>query len=463
VLLTLLNVIDYGMNVQEAVDAPRFHQQWMPNPTSVEPFALSPDTRRILEGMGHVFAPPRQANHMAAILIGAPALGAPPVGGNRLYGANDPRATPAWRPGTDAHGRRRGGAALAGCPARDRGRVAAARRAAESPIERYLDPARLETERRLLRRLPHCGRPRRARRCRRRLVRDLAARRAAARDTRRRRRAARLHQRLPAPRRGRRRRGRMRKRAQPLRLPVSQLDLRRPRRSRRPAARGRFPTVPRSAASLVELPVAERFGLVWAVPEPAAGFHWDAYFGPLAAELDGLGYDGAAASPHELRFAQPSNWKLVLDANLESYHFQYAHRATIAHLFHDNLVQQASFGRHQRIVLAKRSIVRGRRRGAGSCPDVGAARPALQHHLFHLPGDLPALGGRPRQRLLGHARHARRRAPCASWMLVPGRTMHAARPSTGAATGRCSGTRSTRTSRSPPRCSAASRAAPTGA
>ena len=44
------------MTVQEAVDAPRFHQQWLPNPTQLEPFALSPDTRRILEGMGHVFA-----------------------------------------------------------------------------------------------------------------------------------------------------------------------------------------------------------------------------------------------------------------------------------------------------------------------------------------------------------------------------------------------------------------------
>jgi len=91
VLHTLLNVIDYGMDVQEAVDAPRFHQQWMPNPTSVEAFALSPDTRRILEGMGHVFASSRSANHMTAILIGAPTLGGPPVGGNRFYGANDPR------------------------------------------------------------------------------------------------------------------------------------------------------------------------------------------------------------------------------------------------------------------------------------------------------------------------------------------------------------------------------------
>ncbi|MCE9657969.1 MAG: gamma-glutamyltransferase [Burkholderiales bacterium] len=91
VLQTLINVVDHGMNVQEAVDAPRFHQQWLPNPTSLEPFALSTDTRRILEGMGHVFTVSRPANHMAAILIGAPSLGGQPVGGNRFYGANDPR------------------------------------------------------------------------------------------------------------------------------------------------------------------------------------------------------------------------------------------------------------------------------------------------------------------------------------------------------------------------------------
>jgi len=91
VLHTILNVVDYGMNVQEAVDAPRFHQQWLPDVTNVETFALSPDTRKILTDMGHNLGVPQPANHMAAIIVGAPSLGGKPVGANRFYGANDPR------------------------------------------------------------------------------------------------------------------------------------------------------------------------------------------------------------------------------------------------------------------------------------------------------------------------------------------------------------------------------------
>jgi gamma-glutamyltranspeptidase/glutathione hydrolase len=91
VLLSMLNVLDYGMDIQQAVDAPRFHQQWLPATTLVEDDALSSHTRAALERMGHEFGSPQPENHVAAILIGAPALDAAPVGKNRFYGGLDRR------------------------------------------------------------------------------------------------------------------------------------------------------------------------------------------------------------------------------------------------------------------------------------------------------------------------------------------------------------------------------------
>jgi len=48
----LMGVVDYGMNIQEAVDAQRFHQQWLPDFTYLEQ-GFSPDIVKGLEGMGH--------------------------------------------------------------------------------------------------------------------------------------------------------------------------------------------------------------------------------------------------------------------------------------------------------------------------------------------------------------------------------------------------------------------------
>ena len=94
VLLTILNVIDYGMDIQQAVDAPRFHQQWLPDFTNLEPGAISPDVRTTLEGWGQKFGTPQEANHVAAILVGAPSLGGKPVG------LPSPQSSPASRRGS---------------------------------------------------------------------------------------------------------------------------------------------------------------------------------------------------------------------------------------------------------------------------------------------------------------------------------------------------------------------------
>jgi gamma-glutamyltranspeptidase/glutathione hydrolase len=56
VLLTILNHLDFGMNVRDSVDAPRIHHQWMPDQIFVDS-TVSPDTMAILRKMGHTLRP----------------------------------------------------------------------------------------------------------------------------------------------------------------------------------------------------------------------------------------------------------------------------------------------------------------------------------------------------------------------------------------------------------------------
>ncbi|MFO1147162.1 MAG: gamma-glutamyltransferase [Alsobacter sp.] len=106
-LETAMNVIDHGMTIQEAVDAPRFHHQWLPDQVYVEPFALSADTRKALTEMGYTLTQQAPWGAAEAIMI-APEMPIPlvtpgqqastsdsMVGGaqepGRRYGANDNR------------------------------------------------------------------------------------------------------------------------------------------------------------------------------------------------------------------------------------------------------------------------------------------------------------------------------------------------------------------------------------
>jgi gamma-glutamyltranspeptidase/glutathione hydrolase len=71
VLLTLLNVLDFGMNAQEAVDAPRFNHQWLPDVIRHERFGLSVDTVAALMAKGHKVQEIEQQGVAEVILVGS--------------------------------------------------------------------------------------------------------------------------------------------------------------------------------------------------------------------------------------------------------------------------------------------------------------------------------------------------------------------------------------------------------
>lgn len=82
------NVIDFGMNIQEAENASRFHHQWLPDFVYMEPFAFSKDTQEILEKMGYKFklGSPYNTQYWGAIT----SLTIDPVT-SKIYGAVDAR------------------------------------------------------------------------------------------------------------------------------------------------------------------------------------------------------------------------------------------------------------------------------------------------------------------------------------------------------------------------------------
>jgi len=82
-LCVITNVVDYEMNIQHAIDAPRIHHQWLPDELVYEPYGLSGDTLKALMARGHKVAKPRYLGDAEGIMI-------EPETGLRL-GATDPR------------------------------------------------------------------------------------------------------------------------------------------------------------------------------------------------------------------------------------------------------------------------------------------------------------------------------------------------------------------------------------
>jgi gamma-glutamyltranspeptidase/glutathione hydrolase len=81
VLEAIINIVDYGMGPQEAVDAPRLHQQWRPEEVFVEHSALAPEAAGRLIEMGYKLVERRPWGAVELIKIA----------GGRLLGISDSR------------------------------------------------------------------------------------------------------------------------------------------------------------------------------------------------------------------------------------------------------------------------------------------------------------------------------------------------------------------------------------
>ena len=81
VLQVLMNCIDFDMNIQEAVNAPRIHHQWYPDEIYYEEFGLSEDVKDNLKKMGYKLGGEKTLGRSECIMADK----------NYIYGASDPR------------------------------------------------------------------------------------------------------------------------------------------------------------------------------------------------------------------------------------------------------------------------------------------------------------------------------------------------------------------------------------
>ena len=110
-----------------------------------------------------------------------------------------------------------------------------------------------------------------------------------------------------------------------------------------------FPGFDKDAHGLIEFASAEAGGLIWFAKSKDADFTDAQALGP---DLDAFGLSGLhlyRRRTHQVA----SNWKLVVDAFLESYHVKRLHAATIADFFADGITVADRIGRHQRAAVGR--------------------------------------------------------------------------------------------------------------
>lgn len=109
-----------------------------------------------------------------------------------------------------------------------------------------------------------------------------------------------------------------------------------------------------SELGLVELPSAERAGIIWGALTPGADFDIDAWLGDFEQELETLELGNWYL--YDQRELPGPGWKITMDGYLEIYHHEVVHADTLAAHTKGNLLVHDTYGPHQRLTLARPNI-----------------------------------------------------------------------------------------------------------
>jgi phenylpropionate dioxygenase-like ring-hydroxylating dioxygenase large terminal subunit len=122
-----------------------------------------------------------------------------------------------------------------------------------------------------------------------------------------------------------------------------------------------FPGIKAERAALAALPLCEKHGLVWVMPQPAADgattFDIDPWLGGIAEELAFHKFEEWNEFGVRVN-REPMNWKILVDTFHEGYHIGFLHKKTLFNILHGNATDFESFGLNHRLTIPRQKLQR---------------------------------------------------------------------------------------------------------
>ncbi len=116
-----------------------------------------------------------------------------------------------------------------------------------------------------------------------------------------------------------------------------------------------FGAIDKACHNLIELPAAEKYGLLFVHPKVDGVLDVDALVGELAPELATWNLEKAVYHGESV-LDMPINWKIANDTFGEVYHFNSLHKNTLANLLHGDIATYKEYGRNHRLCLARKYL-----------------------------------------------------------------------------------------------------------